>query len=181
MHDPLLRAGMELHRIRYWQPLERMATSRMSRNSGCCGSPLCNRQTRFGVEHRFDRDYRRLRNAISTGQDYGAPITTSGARVFSADRGSPVFYARRAGPQGAALFDKHWAGDAPGRTGALLMPQFPLPAGVRRKPWASWGRGPGPSTPATRSGRCRAPLSVAPPFRAVRFVVPGGHGHRGTI
>jgi hypothetical protein len=110
MHDLLLRAGMELHRVRYWRPLERMAHRPDAAQQQLLRSLLfANRHTRFGIEHGFDgianasefrdrvpvQDYETLRPYINDQR-------RTGAQALTAE--SPVFYAQTSGSTGTPKY-----------------------------------------------------------------------------
>jgi hypothetical protein len=110
MNDLSLRAGMELHRIRYWRPLERMAHQPEVTQQLLLRSLLsANRHTRFGIEHRFDgitnaseyrdrvpvQDYEGLRPYIDDQR-------RTGAQALTAE--SPVFYAQTSGSTGTPKY-----------------------------------------------------------------------------
>jgi hypothetical protein len=110
MHDLLLRTGMELHGIRYWRPLERMAGHPDATQQQVLRSLLvANRNTRFGIEHRFDgiASASEFRDRVPV-QDYEAlrpyidEQRRTGAQALTAE--SPVFYAQTSGSTGTPKY-----------------------------------------------------------------------------
>jgi hypothetical protein len=110
MHDLSLRAGMELHRIRYWRPLERMARQpEITQQRLLRRLVAANQQTRFGIEHHFDgitnasefrdrvpvHDYEALRPYIDDQR-------RTGVQALTAE--SPVFYAQTSGSTGTPKY-----------------------------------------------------------------------------
>ena len=110
MLDLLMRAGMELRRIRYWRPLERMASQPDATQQQVLRSLLvANRKTRFGIEHRFDgiANASEYRDRVPV-QDYEAlrpyidDQRRTGVQALTAE--SPVFYAQTSGSTGTPKY-----------------------------------------------------------------------------
>lgn len=106
----LLRAGMALNRVRYWRPVERMASRPAATQQKVLLRLLAaNRGTRFGVAHRFAdiRDHRDLVKHVPV-QDYEMlrPYIEDQrrTRVAALTAESPLFYAQTSGTTGKPKF-----------------------------------------------------------------------------
>jgi hypothetical protein len=102
----LLRAGMALHKARYWRPVARMASRPATTQQSVLRRLLvANRGTRFGIEHGFAdiHDHRALVRQVPV-QDYEMlrpyieDQRQTGSAALTAE--SPLFYAQTSGTTG---------------------------------------------------------------------------------
>lgn len=106
MREVLLRAGMFVHGLRHWRPVERMAQHPDAAQWTVLQRMLsANRDTRFGKEHGFSdiRDLGRFRERVPV-QDYETlrpyidEQRRAGTRALTAE--APLFYAQTSGTTG---------------------------------------------------------------------------------